>query len=201
MPLLGLLATLLVTGLWTTGFDAFYGLRIVVAGGLLWIYRAHYRGLWLRPSWEAIAIGVAVFAVWIALVPRHDADSSKLMREGLAGLGAPLAAAWIAVRAIGSVVFIPVVEELAFRGYLLRRLIDSNFIEVPYGRFTFVSFAVSSLAFGLMHSAPLAGTLAGMAYAGAQYRKGRLTDAIAAHAVTNGLIAIDVLVNGAWALW
>jgi CAAX prenyl protease-like protein len=142
-----------------------------------------------------------VFAVWIALVPRHDAAATGLMREGLDGLGAPLAAAWIAVRVLGSVVIVPIIEELAFRGYLLRRLIDANFTEVPCSRFTFVSFAVSSLAFGLMHSAPLAGTLAGMAYAGAQYRKGRLTDAIAAHAVTNALIAVDVLVNGAWALW
>jgi exosortase E/protease (VPEID-CTERM system) len=201
MPLLGLLAAMLVTGLWTTGFDASYFVRMAVAAALLFHYRAHYRSLWARPSLEAVAIGVVVFAVWIALVPRHDPTASRSLTEGLSALGQPLALAWIVARILGSVVIIPIVEELAFRGYVLRRLIARDFSEVPFTSLTFVSFVVSSLAFGLMHSAPLAGTLAGMAYALAQYRRGRIADAIVAHAVTNGLIAIDVLANGAWALW
>ncbi len=201
MPLLALLATALVTGLLSGGFDLFYGLRVAVVAAVLWVYRSSYRAIWARPSWEAVAIGVAVFAVWIALVPRHDAASAEPLVEGLAALSPPAQFSWIALRVVGSVALVPIVEELAFRGYLLRRLVSANFTEVPYRTLTFISFAVSSLAFGLMHSALLAGTLAGMAYALAQYRRGRLIDAIAAHAVTNGLIAVDVLVNDAWALW
>ena len=60
---------------------------------------------------------------------------------------------------------------------------------------------MSSLAFGLLHDRWIVGTLAGMAYAFAFYRRGRLGDAIAAHMTTNALIAIFVLVFGYWWLW
>jgi membrane protease YdiL (CAAX protease family) len=43
--------------------------------------------------------------------------------------------------------------------------------------------------------------LAGIAYALAYRRRGELSDAVMAHAVTNGLIAITVLTTGAWSLW
>ena len=47
----------------------------------------------------------------------------------------------------------------------------------------------------------LAGTVAGMVYALAVYRRGSLGDAVVAHAVTNALIAATVLCFGAWGLW
>jgi hypothetical protein len=43
--------------------------------------------------------------------------------------------------------------------------------------------------------------MAGVAYALAQRARGRTADAVVAHAVTNGLITIDVLVFGADWLW
>jgi membrane protease YdiL (CAAX protease family) len=43
--------------------------------------------------------------------------------------------------------------------------------------------------------------VAGILYAYAQKRRGLLSDAIIAHAVTNALIALQVLVLGHWALW
>jgi membrane protease YdiL (CAAX protease family) len=47
----------------------------------------------------------------------------------------------------------------------------------------------------------LAGTLAGMIYAFAMMRRGRIGEAAAAHAFTNALLAIYVLVTGDWQLW
>jgi hypothetical protein len=40
-----------------------------------------------------------------------------------------------------------------------------------------------------------------MVYAGAQYRRGEITDAIVAHATTNGLLAAYVVIFGHWAFW
>ena len=61
---------------------------------------------------------------------------------------------------------------------------------------------MSSLAFGALHpGAVAAGCLAGVAYALAQQLRGRTADAIVAHAVTNALIALDVLLGGAYWLW
>ena len=42
---------------------------------------------------------------------------------------------------------------------------------------------------------------AGVLYAYAQKRRGLLSDAIVAHAVTNALIAMQVLFAGHWSLW
>jgi CAAX prenyl protease-like protein len=64
-----------------------------------------------------------------------------------------------------------------------------------------VSFLVSSVLFGALHGRWLAGTVAGMFYAWAMYRRGRLADAVVAHATTNALIAADVLILGYWNYW
>lgn len=60
---------------------------------------------------------------------------------------------------------------------------------------------MSSLLFGLLHQRLLAGTLAGLVYGLAVYRRGELGDAVVAHAVTNGLLAGWVLGTGSWELW
>jgi CAAX prenyl protease-like protein len=112
-----------------------------------------------------------------------------------------LAAAWLLFRVLGSVVIVPIAEELAFRGYLLRRLISADFDQISMVRFTWFSFLVSSVLYGAMHGRWLAGTVAGMFYAWAMYRRGRVGDAIIAHATTNALIAADVVIFGNWYLW
>jgi CAAX prenyl protease-like protein len=97
---------------------------------------------------------------------------------------------------------VPIAEELGFRAFLLRRLISHDFVDVPKTQLTIRAVLVSSLAFGLMHSgAWLGGTVAGLAYAYAQGLRGRTSDAVVAHGVTNGLICIQVLVFGADWLW
>jgi CAAX prenyl protease-like protein len=99
------------------------------------------------------------------------------------------------------VLIVPIAEELAFRGYLLRRLINADFTSVSPKHFTALSFLGSSIAFGVLHGRWVAGILAGMIYAAAQYRRGEVSDAIVAHAVTNGLLAVWVLAFGQWSFW
>ena len=81
------------------------------------------------------------------------------------------------------------------------QLIASEFQEVRLGRFTWFSFLFSSVIFGVLHGRWLAGTLAGMLFALALYRRGKLGDAVVAHATTNALLAAYVLATGRWALW
>ena len=141
-----------------------------------------------------------VFLLWLTLEPNVDSSKTELAR-GLAELSAWSATVWLTFRVLGSVIVVPLVEELAFRGYLLRKLIAQDFENVRLGQFTWLSFIMSSVLFGLLHGRWLAGTLAGMAYALAVYRRGQLGDAVLAHITTNALIAICVLVQGRWALW
>ena len=105
------------------------------------------------------------------------------------------------LRTIRAAVFVPIAEELAFRGYAMRKLVASDFEEVPPDRFTWVSFLLSSILFGMLHGQWLAGTLAGMVFAIAVYRRGLIADAVVAHAVTNALLSAYVLVTHNWSLW
>jgi membrane protease YdiL (CAAX protease family) len=73
---------------------------------------------------------------------------------------------------------------------------------VSFQHFTWLSFTVSSAAFGLLHGERwFAGTLAGMGFAVALYRRGRLGDAVAAHATTNALLSLWGLALGRWDLF
>lgn len=199
VPLLAVIATSLVAGLFvTTGFDILYPLRVFAAAIALFIYRDYYRPLTWSWSWVGPAIGIVVFAIWISMV---DAGDASVLHERLFALPTWLVIVWILFRVIGSSVTVPIVEELAFRGYLLRRLISKDFESVPKKSFKWIAFLLSSVAFGALHQQYLAGTVAGVFYAYAQYHRGRTTDAIVAHAVTNALIAAYVLFQGQWGLW
>jgi CAAX prenyl protease-like protein len=108
---------------------------------------------------------------------------------------------WQAFRILGYVVTVPIAEELAFRGYLLRRVISNDFEQVAPGTFTWPSWIATSVLFGLMHGSHwLLGTIAGLLFAAALYRRGRLSDSIWAHMTTNGLIAVYATAVGNWSL-
>jgi exosortase E/protease (VPEID-CTERM system) len=199
-PLLTSLAVSMLIAALSSGFAALYPFGVLATAAVLWHYRGYYRALGWTLGWEAIAIGVAVFLVWLILVPADDGSGESLVR-GLADLPAWLMVVWIIFRVFGSVATVPVAEELAFRGYIIRKLVDRNFENVLPGQFTWLSFIGSSLVFGLMHESWLAGTVAGAGYALALYRRGAICDAIVAHMTTNALIAIAVLGFGRWALW
>jgi exosortase E/protease (VPEID-CTERM system) len=212
-PLMALLAVAMVTGMFSSGFDWLYPVRVIGTGAAIWFFwreKQQYSNLATRQlrkiaSWwsgEAVGIGVAVFAVWMGLEwAMGNSGSGSSVRKSIGEMPGGLAAAWIAFRVLGSVVTAPIAEELAFRGYLLRRLISADFEKLSSPRFTWISFLVSSILFGALHGRWLAGTVAGMFYAWAMYRRGKVGDAIIAHATTNALIAAAVLILGNWSLW
>jgi exosortase E/protease (VPEID-CTERM system) len=199
-PLLAIIAISMVTQAFSTGFDFLYPLRVLAAGGVLLFYRRQLFAIGFSASWSAVAIGALVFAIWIAIVP-GDRTADAQFSGALNAMSASAAAVWIAFRVIGAVVTVPIAEELAFRGYALRKLIASDFESVPPGRFTWLSFAVSSILFGVLHGNWIAGTLAGAAFAIALYRRGALWDAVVAHATTNAMLAAYVLSTHSWSLW
>ncbi|MGZ5031269.1 MAG: CAAX prenyl protease-related protein, partial [Methylobacter sp.] len=151
-------------------------------------------------TWQAPAIGIAVFVIWMLLEPNVDSSKTALS-QGLAELTNGTAVVWLVFRVLGSVIAIPLAEELAFRGYLIRKLIAKDFENVRLGQFSWFSFVLTSVLFGLLHERWLAGTLAGMGYALALYHRRQLGDAVIAHMTTNALIAIFVLTQARWSLW
>jgi CAAX prenyl protease-like protein len=117
------------------------------------------------------------------------------------GLNSPLAIFFIVFRMAGSSLLVPMLEELFFRSFVYRFLASKDWMEVPLGRFLWMPFLVTSLAFGLEHNDWLAGILCGFTYQALVIWKNRLGDAITAHAITNLLLGLWVVWRGAWHFW
>jgi exosortase E/protease (VPEID-CTERM system) len=201
VPFLLILAAAMVSRAASAGFEWLYPLRLVASGAALWTFRAHYRKLDWRFGWQAPAIGALVCALWLAgdwlsgihpqnpLVP--NSDPSIALAQKL----------WLALRLLSAIVTVPIAEELAFRGYLIRRIISADFEQLSPRTFTAASLIISSFAFGLLHGQRwIAGTIAGLLYAALLIRRGRIGDAVIAHATTTGLLAASVIVTGQWNL-
>jgi exosortase E/protease (VPEID-CTERM system) len=201
LPLLALVAATMVSSALSEDFDVFYPFRVGVVAGVLLFFRHAYAGLGWSWSWGAVAIGAAAFVVWMALEFVRGAPPDTGLRTGLESLSPAWAFGWVCFRVAGSVVTVPLAEELGFRGYLLRRLVAADFRAVSPGQFTWTAVIVSSALFGVLHGRWLAGMLAGLLYAFALARRGRVSDAVLAHATTNALIAAYVLATRTWSLW
>jgi len=199
-PQLTLLAVSMVIAAFSSGFATLYPLGVFATAAVLWRYRGYYRSFARDVHWQAIAIGVAVFALWLLLVTPDD-ESGDMLAKSLADVPVGLAAVWVFFRVIGAVVTVPLAEELAFRGYLIRKLVARDFENVAPGHFSWLSFVVSSLLFGLLHNNWVAGTVAGAGFAIALYQRGKICDAIVAHMTANALIVVAVLGFGRWGLW
>jgi exosortase E/protease (VPEID-CTERM system) len=200
VPALVLLASVMVTSAVSSGFDGLYPLRVGATAIALWHFRAAYRRLDWRWTWESAVIGGVVFVLWLGLEAPANVQG-RSVEDALARLSPGVAVLWLGCRVIGSTVTVPLAEEFAFRGYLIRKLVSPAFESVRPGSFTWLSFVGSSVLFGALHGRWLAGTLAGMVYAVALYRRGRVAEAVYAHMTTNALIAAYVLWSGRWSMW
>jgi exosortase E/protease (VPEID-CTERM system) len=213
LPWLAVLAAGLLAMAASDGFEWMYALRLIAALAVFYAYRRHYLRMDWRFGWLGPAAGVLVFALWIALdhaiggeTAHRDAISSGVVltgvAQGLARLSHVQRVAWIALRILATVTTVPLAEELAFRGYIARRIMSANVESVSLGSLSLVAVLASSLAFGILHGRMwLAGTLAGVVFALVAKMRGRLSEAVAAHATSNLLIALWVIARGNYSLW
>jgi uncharacterized protein len=187
-----------------------YPIRVAVVALVTWLFSRHL--VRLRP-WQPLAsigIGLAVFVVWIAPDALLGYRHSWLFENSLTGMGA--GGAWepglqhnllfLAVRAAGSTLLVPVVEELFWRAWLMRWLVDQNFRKVPLGAYAASAFWFTAALFALEHGVYWeVGLAAGIVYNWWMVHTRSLADCILAHAVTNGALAIYVVATGAWRYW
>jgi CAAX prenyl protease-like protein len=107
----------------------------------------------------------------------------------------------ITVRVMGAVIIVPIMEELFWRSFLLRYLIDSDFTKVAIGRFSLFSFLAVSILFGLEHHYVFAGIMAGVVFNGIYYYTRSIAHCIVSHAVANLCLALYVLGTDKWNFW
>ena len=165
-----------------------------------------------RPAYPigSVVLGAVVLAIWIGpdllwhgyrdAWPFHNAITGAARSTLPVHLKSN--GFFIAVRVIESAVLVPILEELFWRGWLMRYMIRSHFENVPLGQYTPLSFWVVAVLFASEHGPYWeVGLIAGVAYNWWLVRTRNLADCMVAHAVTNALLAGYVLVFGQWQYW
>lgn len=149
----------------------------------------------------SIAVGAAVFVLWIGA----DADWMRI--------GHPVASyvaeradgsidwGFAALRLVGAVMIVPIVEELFWRSFFMRWLDGRGWNVRDPSTASWFAVIASSCVFALAHDRWLAGVIAGLAYAALYRRTGLLWSAVLAHACTNLLLGAWVLNGHAWMYW
>lgn len=200
VPLLAILAAGMLAHALSGGFDLLYPLRLIAAGAALWAYRRRYRALDWGFSWRAVAVGILLFVVWIGLARWFQEPATTA--QGLSQLPAPARIAWLASRVLAMILTVPIAEELAYRGYLMRRFAGADFDAIKFRDVRWPALVLAAIVSGVTHGSMwMAGTVAGLAYGLLAIRTNRLGEAVAAHATTNALIALSMLVFDQSPLW
>jgi exosortase E/protease (VPEID-CTERM system) len=212
IPLLVILVAASVSKLTSAYFDWLYPLRFIAVAIALYYFWPELKKLNWRFGWLGPVAGTAVFLLWIApswwaSLSGHPHAAGSLGSD-LAALSPAARWGWIAFRVAAAVITVPIAEELAFRGYLARRLMNREFDKVSFSSLTVLAICLSSAVFGVEHMKNLMdwqhlllGTVAGLAFAAVLRWRGRMGDAVIAHAVCNLLLAAWVIGLGDWAQW
>ena len=136
---------------------------------------------------------MAIGIVWV-LTQEGDVEKQSALGEALAAMPPAIFALWVFSRIFGTTLLVPLIEELFFRGYLLRRL-DSGGIAMRV-----VAIATSAGLFAVLHDRWLLAAAAGVVLSLLVLRQGRLTAAILAHVVANGIVAFWAVATGDWTI-
>lgn len=208
VPFLAIMAASFVSKSVSGYFEWLYPLRFIVAIVALRYFWPELKKLNWRFGWLAPLMGFAVFLLWVAPSWLAHQRAASPLGQALDALSPTARWIWIAFRVAAALLTVPIAEELAFRGYLARRFVSKEFDRVSFTGLRVFAVLLSSVAFGLMHMQNLRdwphlmlGTVAGLAFAAALRWKGRMGDAVAAHATCNLLLAAWVLILGDWAQW
>ena len=181
-----------------------YPLQTLLSGVALFYFRREYQFQRLRRPLFTVAIGLLVFVIWIAPQQFFSLAARVL------GFNPETLAGWpslywttLAVRFLRLVVVVPLVEEIFWRGFLLRYLISEKFERVAFGNFSWFSFAVVTLAFCFSHSMAdwPAALIAGALYNIVAYRTKSLVSCVAAHGLTNFALGLWIVATKQWGFW
>ena len=204
LVLLGLAPYLSFLGWWE------FPLRIVVLCAVMWIFSRGVIDVRVRHWLGTIGMGIAVFLIWIgpdALIPGYR--DSWIFQNSITGkLHSSIPADLLSdrlvltLRTFRAVIIVPIIEELFWRAWLMRWIINTDFRQVPMGTYSAQSFWLTAVLFASEHGPYWeVGLIAGVLYNWWMVRTKSLGDCILAHAITNGLLCGYVLMTGKWEYW
>lgn len=202
------------------------GLHMVGAAWATWLIRHHWPPLGKAHLLTAVIVGL--FAAWMWAAGQHWLGTIEFgghrLSEGLSlsieppfvGLS-PTKVVDIAERfpttglfwthvilkITRAVMIVPVVEELFWRGFILRAFVNwDRFDQVPLGRFTWLAFLGSSLLSVVQHPGNWGVSIVcWMLFNGLLYWRKSLLCLMITHGVTNLALYVYVVRTGDWQFW
>jgi len=187
-----------------------FAVRDVFVAAVLFGFSRHVIQLRSTRRLETVIIGVAVFVAWVTpdvVFPNYRQhwlfQNSVMGRISVAIPEDVIRSPFVLwPRIIQAVVLVPILEELFWRAWLMRWLIDPRFEKIPLGRYRPASFWITALMFAAEHGPYWdVGLLAGIAYNWWMVRTRSLGDCILAHAVTNACLCGYVVATRHWEYW
>jgi CAAX prenyl protease-like protein len=204
-----------------THYPELYCLKIVLTMAAMLFVLPGYRQFPLRVSPLAIGVGIVGVVLWVGLAQlglEHQFVEWLGPRSRIVGwLGLaerpsynPLnqlaatpgwATAFLAIRFLGLVAIVPVIEEFFLRGWLMRFVIAERWWQIPFGRVTPSAVAIGILVPVMYHPEKLAAVAWFSLITWLMVRTRNIWDCVAAHAVTNLLLGVYVVTQHQWQLW
>lgn len=188
-----------------------YAAKMAVLTALMVAGRVAWRDLSPRPGTRAVAlaalVGVAVTVGWVLLerigYPKPRFISGDRPAFNPTSLRGAARIGFLAVRLYGLVLVVPLMEELFWRSFLMRVIIDpdADFRRVPVGRVTLPAAAITSALFAAAHPEWLPALLTGLAWAWLLHFTRSLGACVISHAVANLGLGLYILATGHWELW
>ena len=179
----------------------FYAVKTIVTAYLLWRFRKYYLELSFKFHWSAPLAGILIIVAWVGLDGYYPLLGTRIGFDPSQTSDHIIRVSVVFMRLSGAVLVVPIMEELFFRSWMARWIIEPDFSKVALGKFTWPSLLITTTLFALGHHEWLPGILAGLVFHGYVLWKKRLGDAIMAHAVANLALGIYVLKTQRWEFW
>ncbi len=216
-PMAIYMAFLAMESQWQETVTLLYPIKTLAVGAALVWFRNEYvelrppRHVWGNPGflnyWLAVAIGLAAIIIWIG-ADRLYPGLTELMggtsttRFDPTTIRSP---GWrytfLGFRVFGAVAVVAFMEEIFWRGFLIRWIDDRNFKRVPIGTFSWISFGVTVALFAFEHEEWLAGVACGALYNWLYYKRKSLFCCVLAHATSNAALSVWILWQRDWKFW
>lgn len=182
----------------------------VLVAVMLTISRDVVLSLRVRHMLPSVLLGLAVCAMWVA--PDQIFPGWRehwLFQNSITGtvkttiapseLADPLV---VILRVVRAALLVPILEELFWRGWLPRWIVNNDWQKVPLGTFTVMAFVATAVLFASEHG-PFweVGLLCGFIYNWYMWKTKSLGDLVLVHAVTNAALSGFVMVTKQYAYW
>jgi CAAX prenyl protease-like protein len=186
---------------------AAYTAKLIAVGWIAWLCRSTWKDLRPFPAVKDLAlsvvVGLVVWGLWVGLDGLYPPIPLVGRRIGFdpTTLAAVPRSVFFGVRLLGLVVLVPVIEELFWRSFLIRWLIEPEFQKVPIGHVTVMSAGATSVFFALVHPEWLPALLTGLLWAWLLRRSKSVSACAISHAIANLALGVYIIVAGAWRYW